>query len=350
MGRVKNIVQIILFFLVGSVILYWVYQNSNEAFIQDCAIKGISPEDCNLIEKVKNDFIGSNKFYVIICILLFVISNIFRTLRWQQLLTPIGNKPKFINAFGSVCVGYLTNLTIPRSGEVVRAGILSKYENIKFENAFGTIVTERVIDLICLLAVIGLGVIFAGDTIYQYFEANFSFEDKFAFIINNPVILITMIGSMIAGFIVLYLNRKKIADSSIGRKAISFAKGLFEGILSIKKLKNPFLFVFYSISIWVLYYLMTYLMFFALKPTSILGPIEGLVVFIFGSLGMVFPSPGGMGSYHFLIEEALKIYGLGLADAFSYANIMFFAIQIFGIILFGILALIFLPLFNRKEI
>jgi uncharacterized protein (TIRG00374 family) len=347
--RTKQTLQIILFFLIGSAILYWVYQKSNAAFIEDCSLKGISYEDCNLLKKVKTDFINSDKFYVTLCIFLFLVSNIFRTLRWQQLLSPLGKKPNFINAFGSVAIGYITNLTIPRSGEVVRAGILTKYENIKFENAFGTIVTERIVDLICLLIVVLLGVLFAGNTILHYFNANFSLEDKVAVIKEHPIILGLVLLSIFGLGVILLYKKNKLIKSKFGIKLLNFFKGLLEGIVSIRKLNNPLLFIFYSIAIWLLYYLMTYLMFFALESTSHLDAITGLVVFIFGSLGMVFPSPGGMGSYHFLIEEALKIYGLDLADSFSFANIMFFAIQIFGIILFGLLAFLYLPFYNKKK-
>jgi len=108
-------------------------------------------------------------------------------------------------------------------------------------------------------------------------------------------------------------------------------------------------FVFHSILIWFCYFAMTYVIFFAFKPTEHLGPVAGLVVFVFGTLGIVFPSPGGMGSYHFLVEEGLTLYGVGEADAFSFANIMFFSVQLFCNVLFGILALIILPIYNKTE-
>jgi len=123
--------------------------------------------------------------------------------------------------------------------------------------------------------------------------------------------------------------------------------GFKDGISSMKDVKNKPLLVLYTMGIWVMYYLMTYLCFFAFEPTAHLGPIAGLVVFVFGTLGMVFPSPGGMGSYHLLISNALIIFGINGADAFSFSNIVFFAINIFGNIVIGLLFFILLPLINR---
>jgi uncharacterized membrane protein YbhN (UPF0104 family) len=125
-------------------------------------------------------------------------------------------------------------------------------------------------------------------------------------------------------------------------------KGFYDGVQSVKNVSSIPLFLVYTVGIWVLYYFMMYLAFFSFEPTANLGPIAGLVVFTFGSLGVLIPTPGGMGSYHYLVGEALSMYGINGADAFSFANIVFFSIQLFVCILFGIISLIILPAINKK--
>ena len=125
--------------------------------------------------------------------------------------------------------------------------------------------------------------------------------------------------------------------------------GFYDGIMSVRRISNIPLFIFHTIAIWFLYYLMQYLAFFSFAPTENLGPVAGLVVFAFGSLGIVVPTPGGMGSFHFLTAEALAIYGIQGADAFTYANIVFFSIQIFANIIFGTISLIVLPMYNKTQ-
>lgn len=126
-------VKIGIFFSVGIVILYLVYHRQNVAFQSDCGIKGIAEENCSLLQKVASDISNANYFWVIITMFLFMITNILRALRWKMMFKAIGYNPKFINLFGTIMINYLANLGIPRSGEVIRAGLISKYEDIPVE-------------------------------------------------------------------------------------------------------------------------------------------------------------------------------------------------------------------------
>ncbi|NJN35324.1 MAG: hypothetical protein HC817_14795, partial [Saprospiraceae bacterium] len=123
-----------------------------------------------------------------------------------------------------------------------------------------------------------------------------------------------------------------------------------EGLKTIGKIDNKPLFIFHSINIWVMYYFMTYLCFFAFAPTEHLPPIAALTVFVFGTFGIVIPSPGGMGTYHVLATAALLLHGVNSNDAFSFANIVFFTVQIFYNIIVGVLSIIFMRFMNRKKI
>jgi len=148
---------------------------------------------------------------------------------------------------------------------------------------------------------------------------------------------------------VLLFKSKRIQNSGPGKKIRTFILGVIEGLKTIRSLKNPTVFVLHSLNIWLMYYLMLYVGFSAFEPTASLGPLAGLIVFTLGSFGIVIPSPGGMGTYHFLVTAGLMLYGVNGADGFSFANILFFTIQIFGNIIFGILAMVMLPFLNRGK-
>lgn len=341
----KSIIQYIIFLFLGILILYLSYKNFNAAYLEDCALKGIPEHECSLIDKLIDDFKSANFFWILFITVLFMVSNIFRALRWKQLLQPLGHNPRLINALGATMIGYLANLGLPRMGEIIKPGVLTKYDNVPIEQGIGTIVVDRILDVIALLIIMGIAFILSFETFQTYFEQNFSVERA------NTLIGLAVLGVLgVIGLIFFnWVINKSHSEHALIKKIQNLWKGFYGGLLSIKMVKNLPLLIFYTIAIWVMYYLMTYLCFFAYGPTSNLGLMAGLVVFVFGTLGIVFPSPGGMGSYHFLVTQALIVYGLNSADAFSFSNIIFFTIQIFGNILFGVFFLIILPLLNKHK-
>ena len=240
-------------------------------------------------------------------------------------------------------IGYFANLAIPRIGEFIRAGVISKYDDINFETSFGAIVLERLVDVLMLLIAITLMVILGGPKIMDYLEAN-------SVITTQQIIYLAIFGVFALG-IGFYIY-KRLVKAQSQNKIVKFIQskvaGFSEGINSIRTVENKAMFWFYSIGIWVGYFLMTWLAFFAFTPTANLGPVSGLVSFVFGGLGIVFPSPGGLGSYHFMVSQSLMLYDVNPADAFSFAFILFFTISIFCNVFFGLVSLIMLPLFNRK--
>ena len=340
-------VKIGIFFSVGIVILYLVYHRQNVAFQSDCGIKGIAEENCSLLQKVASDISNANYFWVIITMFLFMITNILRALRWKMMFKAIGYNPKFINLLGTIMINYLANLGIPRSGEVIRAGLISKYEDIPIEKALGTIFTDRIFDVIMLIIAIGMAILIGGNDFLNYLNENINLAQKFNAILNSPFFMLIFLLSAIAITFIAYSYRKEIKNSVLGKKILGVMAGFSTGVQSVKNVSSIALFIIYTVSIWILYYFMMYLAFFAFTPTSHLGPTEGLVIFVFGSLGILIPTPGGMGSYHYLVGEALAMYGISGTDAFSFANIVFFSIQIFVNILFGIISLIVLPAINK---
>ncbi len=346
--HVLNFLKFIVFLGVGVGIMYFVYSKYSEAYLADCGLKGISEEACGtLFQKVVKDFKTVNFFWIFMVLVAFTISNASRALRWNMLIKPLGYSPRLVNSFFCIIIGYFANMFLPRVGEVARAAMMSKYEKIPAEKLFGTIVVGRVVDVLCLLLAIGLTILFEFDSIMNFLSAN-SGDDAGGggSFFSSPIFYALL---LMAGVLVLAIAfRKQLMETKLVKKVIDILKGLWEGIQTVGKLERPLVFIFHSLNIWVMYFFMTYLCFFAFAPTSGLPPVAALMAFVFGAFGIVIPSPGGMGTYHFFTTEALKIYNVPEGDAFSFANILFFSIQLGCNIVIGLLAVILLPWVNRN--
>ncbi len=339
-----NVLKFLLFLSIGVGILYLVYKGQNTAFQEDCFNKGIPEEECSLIDKVISDFRNANYFWILAVLIAFIISNISRAIRWKMLIQPLGFNPRLSNAFVSIVIGYFANLGIPRMGEVVRAGTLAQYEKIGVEKVMGTIVVDRIVDVISILMVTALAVMLEFNTIATFVNENVSFAERLGGLQRLAVYgLIAFL--IFAG--IFYVLRKRLLEMAFVQKIINLLKGFVEGLRTISKLDRPWLFVLHSVNIWMMYFLMTYMCFFSFPPTSHLSPLVGLVVFVFGGWGIVIPSPGGMGTYHFLVQTALQMYGIEGDNAFSFANIAFFSISLGVNVLLGIIGLIILPILNK---
>lgn len=317
------------------------YRSQNEAYLAECALKGIPEGDCNLLEKLWSDFKTVKFSWILVVLLLFTLSNYLRADRWKNMLSSLGHHPSLWNCWMSIMVGYFANLGLPRMGEILRPVTLSKYEEVPFEKAFGTIVSERLIDVLCLLICIVLMLILGGPDIWAYMRDNAQLDISLLYILAG----VGLVGLVTGGIVLRYLWKQ---NTPFIAKIKARIIGFVDGIRSIGLVENKVLFIGQSIGIWICYYLMTFLCFNAYEPTAHLGPTAGLVAFVFGSLGIVFPSPGGMGSYHFLITQALLLYGIGNLEAFAFANIIFFSIVIACNVLLGLISLIGLPIYNRK--
>lgn len=333
-----NLVKLILFFGIGFGILYLVYQKENTKFLEQCKLDGTPMADCSLPQKLINDFASADVFWILVIMLIFTISNFARALRWNMLFHPMDIFPKLYNSFFTIMLGYFANLGFPRIGEVIRAGTFSRYEKIKIDKVLGTIVVDRVMDVLCLLVVILLALALEYDKIYEFLGPYLP-EGSGLFLLG---------GIGIAGLVIAFLLRKTFFNSKIGQKVSGILSGFVDGLKSVMQLKSPALFGVYTFVIWFSYFLMAYLCFFAFEPTSHLGPTVGLMVFVFGAFGIVIPSPGGLGTYHFLVIACLTMYGISSDDALSYANINFFSLVLGCNVLLGVMSLILLPILNRN--
>lgn len=345
-SHLKKVLQFLIFASIGGAILYLLYQSQSTKYLEDCIQQGNTQENCSLLQKLIDDFKSANWYWLIVIVFIYMISCVFRAWRWQMLFVPLGHKASFSNAFMAIMIGYFANLGLPRLGEALRAGLFAKYDNVPVERVFGTIVTDRIVDIVSLFVFLIVTAPFSYRPILRYFQNNQSLDSLLTDLNWGAIFL----GFLAVALLITTIWRGSFFEQSkIYKKLKSIFLGFKEGVFSIFNMENPSLFILYSAGIWLCYYLMTYLTFMAYAPTADLGPQAGLVTFIFGTLGILFPSPGGMGSYHFMVMESLSIFNIDSIESFSFANIIYFAIMVFGNVVFGILSLVFMPILNRKN-
>ncbi|WKK66238.1 lysylphosphatidylglycerol synthase transmembrane domain-containing protein [Lutimonas zeaxanthinifaciens] len=298
------------------------------------SLSKLKPED---IEAIKNSFRTANYWWVACSLFLGILSHLSRAYRWQFMLDPLGYRPKFANNVMAVLVAYLVNLIVPRAGEIARATTISKYENIPFEKAFGTIVSERVADAVMLLGIIGLAFIFQTELLSSYL---FSEDDGSS---GYTYYFLAAMGML--GVVFIWLIRKSKHPFAI--KIQNFVIGLIQGIGSIFKMKKKWAFIFHTFFIWVMYVLMFYVVTFALPETTHLAFGAIIVGFVVGGLSMALTN-GGLGSYPIFVASALTLYGIDENPALAFGWIMWTA-QTVMVLFFGGLSFLVLPIYNKEE-
>lgn len=299
------------------------------------SLSKFTPSD---FKSIKNSFKTAHYGWVLLSIFFGILSHFSRAYRWQFLLEPLGYKPKFTNSVLTVLVAYLLNLVIPRSGEVARAAAISKYEDIPFQKAFGTIVAERVADAIMLLSIMVIAFIMQTKLLSEYL-----FKDDG----SNPYHKLIILGGLAIIALVFYFIFKK-SKWGVVLKIKTFIKGLLEGVMSFIHMKKKGVFIFHTFLIWTLYVLMFYVVTFAIPETSHL-PIGAIIVgFVVGGLSMALTN-GGLGTYPVFVASVFILYGVENNPARAFGWIVWTS-QTLMVLVFGGLAMFVLPIYNRKKI
>lgn len=323
---VVKILKFIIFFTLGIFIFWLIYKD----------------QDIDRIKSVlKNEV---NYFWVVVSLFIGLISHISRTLRWGLMIEPIGHKPRFVNTFMAVMIGYLMNLAFPRMGEISRCGVLSRYEKISFTKLFGTVVAERLIDVISLLLLLLVVIFSQFGQMIRFLQHNPEIQDKLTNVFTSPILIVAFVAFIVLAF----LLRNVFKQSNIFKKIVALLLNFKEGFISIRSIKRKGWFWFHSAFIWFCYYLMLYSIFFAFDFTSDLNPIAGLTTFVFASFGMVAPVQGGIGAWHFMAIEALSLYGVAYENGVIFAFVAHTSTTIM-IIVIGIISMLILPFINRRE-
>ncbi len=285
-----------------------------------------------------NDFIGyfkkANYGWVALGLVFGSLSHLSRAYRWKFMLEPMGYKPKFLNSAMAVLVAYLVNYTIPRAGEASRALVMTNYENIPFEKGFGTIVAERIADLVMMLLIVAITLFLQFEFIWELLTKNF-----------DPLKITIALIALLIGFIFFSLYIKK-STSGIGLKIKTFVTGLLEGVMSIFKMKKKWAFIFHTVFIWLMYVLMFWVTIPAVEGLHVpYGAV--LVGFIAGGFSIA-ATNGGIGLYPVAITAAFLLFGIPEEGGKAFGWIMWTA-QTAMVLVFGGLSFLLLPIYNKAK-
>ena len=314
----KKTLQLVLPLLLG-IFLCWY------AFAQ------FSTEELALI---KEQFLKADYSYLWLSVAMGFLSHVSRRIRWQYTLASMHYFPKRYNLVLAVFIGYLLNLTVPRSGEVSRALLINRYDKVPFDKAFGTILTERVIDMCILLLFIAVVFVFQFDLVWHFLEGYLTF--------SYIIVVLLALGLLFLGG-VYWIYR---STSSFAQKVCKMLSGIKEGIFSILHLKKKWQFIAHTLFIWLMYFWMFYVVFFSMEQTKELSIIQVLTAFVIGSFAIVFTN-GGLGAYPLFIAKVLLLFGVTETVGTALGWVIWIA-QFLMIILFGGLSFLLLPIINRR--
>ncbi|MGG7036672.1 MAG: YbhN family protein [Flavobacterium sp.] len=319
-NHIKKWVTVLIPLMIGIGIIYYQYTT-------------LSAEE---IKKIITSFKKANYFYVFLSLLIALTGYWSRAYRWKYALNHLGYTTKFSSNFFTVSVSYLVNMTVPRSGEISRAALLKKYEDVPFDKGFGTIVAERIVDLLIFLLFVTIGFISQFNKIYQ-------------FLLSKNVSLRSLIFTGIVGLLlfVIFILIWVYAEWKIILKLKKKLAGLIEGMATIFIMKEKWKYLLHSFFIWFSYLAMFYVTIFALPETSEISFDIVIMGFIFGSLAIGF-SNGGLGAYPFSIALIFSLYGISnnVGTAFGW---LVWTSQTGLAILLGLTSYILLPLVNRNK-
>ncbi|RZP14499.1 MAG: flippase-like domain-containing protein [Flavobacteriales bacterium] len=289
----------------------------------------------NQLEEISSYFKETNYTVILFSVLFGIFSHVSRAYRWNFMLEPLGYKPKVLNNFMAVYVAYIMNIFIPRSGEVSRAVVINKYERVPFDKAFGTIITERVIDMLILFGFTAIAFMLQFEKLSQY--------------LTNvlPVYTIYKLIGLLVLLSILLLLFFKFSKSPIIKKILDFFSGLKEGILSVLKMNKKGLYIFHSFLIWGLYLLSFYIATFALKETAGISFSTLIITFVIGSFSFAFTN-SGFGTYPFFVASILAIFSIPETVGTAFGWIVW-TTSIASIVLFGGLSFLILPLYNKNK-
>jgi len=324
-ATIIKILKIVAPFAIGLYLVWFFYNN-------------LTPEEKNELFWAVNN---ADYKWIFISLLFGWASHLSRAYRWRFLLSPLGYRPRYWNAYHSTMIGYILNLTIPRSGEVSRAAFLGQYEKIPVEKSLGTIIAERVIDLVMLGIVFCIALSLQYDKIMNIIQRESNTTTTGG---GSNIILFVVIAMALLGIVGVMFILKKPAIKS---KVIGFFRGLLNGLLTIFTMKKKWAFIGHTIFIWAMYVAMFSICFNALPQTTNV-PFGGILAgFIAGTIGVIF-TPGGLGVYPGLVAFAIVEYGVGKGEGQGLGWLIW-ASQNALIVVCGLVSLLLMPRYNRNN-
>ena len=322
----KKVLQVIFPLLLGIFILVWVYRDFNFQRVGEVMLHGM------------------DYGWIALSLLFGVFANLFRGWRWRLALEPLGEYPKTANCVYAIFISYASNLVIPRVGEVTRCGVLSKYDGISFPKSLGTVVSERMIDTLCVGLITGIVLLLQMPVFATFFAETGTNVGRYAEVLTSGhfyLIILCVLAILVLAFFL-------IRNIALFAKLKGILQNVWQGIVALKDIKQIPLYMIYTLGIWVCYFLEFYLAFFAFDFSAGLGISAGLVMFVVGTLAVIVPTPNGAGPWHFAVMTMMMLYGVGKEDAGIFA-LLVHGIQTFLLILLGIYGLLALPFTNKTK-
>ena len=320
----NNALKIGLSLLFGGIILYWMYRGFDFKRIKYVLLHEM------------------NWTWMLLSFPFGILAQMFRGWRWRQTLEPVGEHSRASVRINSIFLSYAVSLLIPRIGEFARCGVLKRYDKVSFPKALGTVVTERTIDSLLVLLIAGLTFLFQFKVFTTFFQKTGTSMDTVLYRFTTTGYIVTLACGAAAIGLIVYLLRKL----SIYNKVKNTLQGLWQGIASLRNIKNIPLFIFFTLAIWGSYFVHYYLTFFCFEATSHLGISCALVTFIVGSIAVIVPTPNGAGPWHFAVKTMLVLYGIAETDALYFVLIVH-SIQTLLVVALGIYAWIALSMTSK---
>ncbi len=325
--KTKNLLQYFVFLLLGVVMLYY-------------SLRDID------FEILWEQLMQTQPFFIFMLVVRGVLSFVIRAARWKQLIEATGEKSSMVNLSMAVCIGYLVNIVTPRLGEIARCGIINRYDKISIEKLAGTVVVDRVMDMILLLFVTLLMIVFNTDDFLAMFGSDLEKIDL-SQVLKSVVFLIlaVLVAIQVWKWLSRYLNKN---NPALLNKIKGSLRNIKEGLLSVRKVKNLGAFFGYTLLLWSCYLLMVYWGFRAYPGMADLGLAEALTVLVFGSFGMII-TPGGIGAYQLIVQNVLnKLYGIPVTNAGGF-SLLSWTLQTLIMVVTGVFSLVMLPIVNRVK-
>ena len=276
------------------------------------------------LSRIGHYIVTADYFWLGITMTLSVLGYFSRAYRWQMQLTASRHKVPFWNVYHAMMVGYLANIVLPRMGEVIRCSVLRRTSGVPVEVSLGTVITERVIDVLVLLLLLGGVLLLEFNKFWAFLQSLFA--DKYNSLAANRTALLSLAGIALLLLIVfgylLFRNLEKLRQYTLFTKAMAFVKGLLAGVFSVRKLENKGVFLLHTGFTWLVYYLMDYLAFKCFPETYGLDAKAGLAVLTFGAFGMAAPVSGGIGVFHVMVQSTLLVYGISKEAGIAYALVV----------------------------
>ena len=301
--------------LLGGAILYWMYRDFDFSAVRRVALEEM------------------NWWWMLASFPFGILAQAFRGWRWKQSLEPLGEHPRTSTCVNSIFLSYAVSLVVPRIGEFARCGVLKRQDGVSFPKSLGTVVTERAIDSLLVMIVTGLVIMSQLGVFNRFFSiTGVDLEETLRGFSWEGYLVTALCGIIALMFLYFLMRRLEFYE-----KVKLTVKGLFEGVTSLKRVRNVPLFIVFSVAIWVSYFLHYYLTFFCFEATSGLGVMCALVTFIVGSIAVIVPTPNGAGPWHFAVKTMLILYGVAANEALYFVLIVH-TVQTLLVIVLGVYA------------